>query len=121
GCLGIATKKLFPGMDPAKAPEFPRYTAVHQIGGFLMNPAALRKLRKGQVIDQDPHTKIRTHVEYVGPSNSGNQIVGILEEGSGSSLRWIYDVESGELYGYATIIPYGPGMTSVSQYNRAWR
>ncbi len=121
GCIHVGIKKQFMGMDPATTPEMSRYTAVHQVVGFLINPSALRKLQKGQSIDKDPITGQHTYVEYVGASYQGNQVVGIVEETAGSTLRWIYDLQTGELFGYATILPMGGMGASVSQYQRSGR
>jgi hypothetical protein len=71
-------------------------------------------LNQGQSIDQDPVTGYRTYVEYKGPSNQGQPIVGIVEEGPGGLARWIYDAKSGELIGTGLINHITDGMTSVT-------
>ncbi|MEZ6020315.1 MAG: hypothetical protein R3F17_09485 [Planctomycetota bacterium] len=74
-----------------------RANALNQIGGWQLPVEALARLRQGQVLDQDPITRTQTVVEYVGPSNNGQPILGIVEVTPGSTLRWIYDTRTGEL------------------------
>lgn len=102
-------------MHGQKIPGLPRVTAVHQVGGYLMDPQALRTLRQGQAIDQDPITGNRIFVEYVGQANNGQTVVCIREETGGGAMRWAYDLRTGVLHSatMATFMPAGMGSSVV--------
>ncbi|MEZ5974692.1 MAG: hypothetical protein R3E96_07570 [Planctomycetota bacterium] len=99
--------------------SYVRANALNQIGGWQLPVEALARLRQGQVLDQDPITRTQTVVEYVGPSNNGQPILGIVEVTPGSTLRWIYDTRTGELTASGVINPIqmGDGAT-VTQLER---
>ena len=76
-----------------------RVSGLAQIGGVWLPPAALRTLRGGQVIDQDPSTKITTTVSYVGNGPTGAREVVISEVSQVQRLDYAYDLSSGLLVG----------------------
>ena len=102
-------------MGDQRFPGLPRVTAVHQVGGYLMDPQALRTLRQGQSIDRDPYTGNRIYVEYVGQANNGQTVVCIREETGGGAMRWAYDLRTGVLHSasHATFMPEGMGSSVV--------
>jgi hypothetical protein len=63
-----------------------------QMGGIWIPPGPLNSLRTGQVIDQDPFTKVRVRVA----ENSG-QVFGLEESGGLHQVLYRYDKASGRL------------------------
>ncbi len=107
----LVTSTMNGGRNAAK-----RYSTATQIGGLCMNPKSLANLRKGQVIDQDPITGYRTFVEHVGPNQQGARVIGIVEQGPGGLVRWVYSAQSGELIGSSLVSPLPDGSGATVTY-----
>ncbi len=118
--IGWFGAQILQVMNGEKAP-MNRFTAATQVGGLCMNPKSLANLQQGQVIDQDPVTGYRTHVEFKGSSNQGQAVVGIVEEGPGGLVRWVYSATTGELVGTCLVNPLPEGLGAAIFYTERVR
>lgn len=77
-------------------------TGVTGSGGqFWIDPRALSRLRRGQVVDEDPYTQETLAVESVS-SGSGVKIVSISSELPGNRSLFTYDLNTGALVDFQT-------------------
>jgi hypothetical protein len=86
---------------PAPAEQGYRAVGSAQIGGLWIPPQGLAQLRQGQVLDDDPITKMRVSVGPVGRTPQGRDAVTIAEDGAGQSSEGVYDRASGTLLSYS--------------------
>jgi hypothetical protein len=74
------------------------YYGPAQFAGIWAGPVALSKLQKGDVLDDDPITKMKFAVAFV-----DNTSVAISESNMTGEIDWSYDKTSGMLLGQRTI------------------
>ena len=86
------------GLPPSTS-QVEAVSGYAQIGGLFVSPAGLAKLRAGQVLDQDPFTRVTTSVTHVGASPRGGQVVTVSEAGQMQRHDYSYDGQTGMLIG----------------------
>ena len=84
-----------PGM-PSSEGQVERVVGTSQAGGLWIPSAALRQLRPGQTLDQDPYSQMRFWVQRVDGSG-----VHLIEEGSRASRSYVYNIKDGMLVSYS--------------------
>ena len=94
-----------PQTDPTGGPTSPtqisRAFGSAQFGGLWIHPQGLAQLQQGQVLDDDPITKFRVLVRFVGRTPQGADVVVIAEDGAGQLTETVYDRASGGLLYYS--------------------
>jgi hypothetical protein len=108
GAVLTSITRTYQGLQGAQPETRMRYHAANQIGGFYVSPKALQRLQRGQTVDLDTTTNVKTYVEFKGRADNGVEVVAITEQSpGGSSARWAYELSTGLLLGYAetTVTP----------------
>jgi hypothetical protein len=109
---GFATAKLHTRLDMGTgAPQDSTVDRVFgggMVGGVFVDPAALRRLEPGQILDQDPTTRRTTSV--VGRDE---RYVTIGEAGPLDGGQWTYDASSGMLVGVGARQQQGPATITI--------
>ena len=72
-------------------------SAVGSADGLFVDPAALAKLKVGQVLDQDPTLGEQVGVDYVGPGRNGRPVVAITVVSSTRRCTNVYDAADGRM------------------------
>lgn len=100
---GVASGQVTTAFDtgtglPAPPGVEERVFASGMFDPIWISPASLARLRAGQVLDEDPVTRIRTIFE-----GAQGGVAAILEQGPSESVQYIYDGGNGMLAGIRSV------------------
>jgi hypothetical protein len=94
------TGNFMPGLQPQPVPPTQDVTSQSLLAPLAVDPGILGKLAKDQVIDTDPDIGYTTSVSYIGPDNSGKNVVVISQMASANAqanprIDSVYDPATG--------------------------
>lgn len=82
---------------PEQTSTIPRSCGPAQLGAMWVPPDGLADLRRGQALDSDPLTGMKTAVSGVGKDARGRDVVEITQDNVTQRMTFRYDVETGAL------------------------